>query len=106
MIWKNLFTFYIENPKKFEFLEDYANSPLIRKEIKEINQRYYQSAIDFIESGIRLGVFRNIPVSLIINLFFGNVSSFTRMILMEEIELNNELLDKVIQSSWDSIKIN
>lgn len=106
LIWKNLFTFYSENPKKFEFLEDYANSPLVRKEIKEINQRHYQSAIDFIESGINLGVLRNIPVSLIINLFFGNVSTFTRMILMEEIELTNELLENVIQSSWDSIKIN
>jgi len=106
LIWKNLFAFYIENPTKFEFLEDYANSPLIRKEIKEINQRHYQLAIDFIESGIQLGVLRNIPVKIIINLFFGNVSTFTRMILMEEIEFTNELLEKVIQSSWDSVKIN
>ena len=78
----------------------------MQKEIKEINQRHYQLAIDFIESGIQLGVLRNIPVKIIINLFFGNVSTFTRMILMEEIEFTNELLEKVIQSSWDSVKIN
>lgn len=106
LIWKNLFAFYIQNPKKFEFLEDYANSPLVRKEIKEINQRHYQPAIDFFESGIQLGIFRNLPISLLINLVFGNISTFTRMVLMEEIQLSDELITKVIQSSWDSIKIN
>lgn len=106
LIWTNLFTFYINNPRKFEFLEDYANSPLIRKEIKVINQRHYQSAIDFIESGIQLGTLRNLPVQVIINLFFGNISTYTRMILLEEIEPTNDLLEKIIQSSWDSIKIN
>lgn len=106
LIWKNLFSFYIQNPKKFEFLEDYANSPLVRKEIKEINQRHYQPAIDFFESGIQLGIFRNLPVTLLINLVFGNISTFTRMILMEELELSDELLTTSIQSSWDGIKIN
>lgn len=106
LIWKNLFTFYLDNPKKFDFLEDYANSPFVRKEIKEINQRHYQAAIDFIAMGIELGVLRRLPVSLLINIVFGNVSTLVRMILMEEIQLSEELLENAIQSSWDSVKIN
>ena len=106
LIWKNLFSFYTDNPKKFEFIEHYANSPLVRKEIKEINQRHYQAAIDFIESGVHLGVLRNMPIDLLINLVFGNISTLTRMILMEEIELTEEILNNTIQSSWDSVKIN
>ncbi|NOQ23877.1 MAG: TetR family transcriptional regulator [Bacteroidales bacterium] len=106
LIWKNLFTFYIENPKKFEFLEDYSNSPFIRKEIKKITQTYYQSAIDFIELGIKLGILRNLPIDLLINIVFGNVATLARMVILEEIELTNELLNITIQSSWDSVKIN
>lgn len=106
LIWKNLFYFYINNPKKFEFIEHYANSPLIQKEIKEINQRHYQPAIDFFESGVQLGVFRKMPIFLLINLVFGNISTFVKMILLEEIELSDYLLNQSIQSSWDSIKIN
>ena len=106
LIWMNLFNFYTENPKKFEFLEDYANSPFVRKEIKEINQRHYQAAIDFISSGVEMGIFRNLPTDLLINLIFGNVSTFVRMILMEEVQLSEELLENAIQSSWDSVKIN
>ncbi len=106
LIWKNLFTFYLDNPKKFDFLEDYANSPFVRKEIKEINQRHYQAAIDFIISGVEMGILRNLPTELIINLTFGNVSTLVRMIIMNEIQLSEELLENTIQSSWDSVKIN
>lgn len=106
LIWKNLFTYYIENPTKFEFLEDYANSPLVRKEIKEINRRHYQLAIDFFDSGIQLGILRNLPLNLLINQVFGNISTLSRMVIMEEINLSDHLLEKIIQSSWDSVKIN
>ncbi len=106
LILKNLYSFYISNPKKFEFLEDYSNSPFVRKEIKIINQRHYQAAIDFFDSGIQLGILRKMSIDLMINLIFGNISTLVRMILLEEIESSDQLLNDVIQSAWDSVKIN
>jgi len=106
LLWNNLYSFFTDNPKKFEFLEDYANSPQIHKEIKEINRRHYQEALDFIESGIQVGMLRKLPLILLVNTVFGNVSTFARMIIMDEIEYSDELLNKMIQSSWDSVKIN
>ncbi|MCB2196229.1 MAG: TetR/AcrR family transcriptional regulator [Bacteroidetes bacterium] len=106
LIWKNLFAFYIQNPKKFEFLEDYANSPFIKKEIKAINRRHYQSAINFFESGIKLGILRELPLDLMINTVFGNVATLSRMVIMEEIDLTDQILHDCMQSSWDAIKIN
>ena len=104
-ILKNLFYFFIQNPKKFEFIENYSNSPLVYKEIKAINRRHYQEAIDFIESGISIGILRKMPVLLILNLIFGNISTLVKMILHEEINYSEELLEITIQCSWDSIKI-
>jgi AcrR family transcriptional regulator len=106
LIWKNLFYFYSENRKKFEYLENYANSPFVKKEVKAISRRNYQAAIDFFESGIQMGILRNMPVILLTEIVFNNVATFTRMILLEEIEFSEDLLSKTIQSSWDSIKIN
>lgn len=106
LIWKNLFSYYIENPKKFEFLEDYTNSPLVRKEIKAINKRHYQTAIDYFEYGIEFGMLRDLNLDLMMNLVFGNISTLARMVIMEEIELNEIILNNTIQSSWDSVKIN
>ena len=106
LIWKNLCSFYINNPKKFELLEDYANSPLVKNEIKAITRTYYQSAIDLFESGIKFGILRDLPVNLIFNMFTGNISTFARMIFLEELNPSDQLLEKTIQASWDSIKIN
>ncbi len=106
LIWKNIFNFYINNPMKFEFIEDYSNSPFVKKEIKVISQSYYQPAIDFFKSGIQLGILRNLPLILLINMVFSNVSTLTRMIILEELEFTDELLTNTIQSSWDAIKIN
>jgi len=106
LILKNLYNFFINNPKKFEFIEDYSNSPFVRKEIKIINQRHYQEAIDFIESGLKMGVLRDLPINLLMNIIFGNISTLVRMILLEEIEASTKLLENTIQSSWDSVKIN
>ncbi|MFC2152655.1 TetR/AcrR family transcriptional regulator [Bacteroidota bacterium] len=106
MMWKNLFTFYIENPKKYEYIEHYANSPLVRKEIKDITKNHYQPVIEFIESGVQLGILRNLPINVLLNIIFSNISTLVKMILLEEIESSDELLKDLIQSSWDSIKIN
>ncbi|MDA3954878.1 MAG: TetR/AcrR family transcriptional regulator [Bacteroidales bacterium] len=106
LIWKNIFRFYIENPMKFEFLEDYANSPFVRKEIKVISQSYYKPLINYFESGIQMGILRSLPLHFLINIVFGNVATLARMIIMEEIEIADELLINAIQSSWDSVKIN
>lgn len=105
LLWNNLLTFYLQNPKKFEFLEDYANSPFVKKEVKEINKRHYQSAIDFFESGIALGILRKLPLDLMINLVFGNISTLARMVIMDEIEFSQGLVHDTMQSSWDSVKI-
>ncbi len=105
MIWKNLFNFYIHNPQKFEFIENYANSPFIQKEIKAITKGYYQPAIDFFNTGINTGILRNIPIDLLINLIFGDVSVLAKMVILNEIEISDLVLNQTIQSSWDSVKI-
>jgi len=106
LLWKNLYSFYTSYPKKFEFLEDYAHSPKVRNEIKAITQTYYQSAIDLFKSGINIGILRKLPVQLMLNMVFGNISTFARMVLLEEIDPTPELIQHSIQSSWDSVRIN
>lgn len=101
---ENIFNFYLKNPKKYEFLQQYAHSPLIKKEIKELNQIHFQLILTYLESGIKLGIIRELPLNLLLNIIFGNASTLVKMILSEEINLTDELLEQSIQSSWDGIK--
>lgn len=106
LILRNLFYFFINNPKKFEYIENYTNSPYVQKEIKEITQRHYQKAIDFIDSGIKLGILRSMPIPLLTNLIFGNIACLVKMIKLEELHFTESLLESTLQSAWDSVKIN
>ncbi len=105
-MWKNVHRFFIEEPDKFRFLEQYANSPLIDRDVRAANTRHYQSAYDFFAEGIEAGVFRSLPVELMASLVFGNIVSTVKTELSEENNLSQSLIDRIIQSSWDGIKIN
>ena len=106
LIWRNLFNFFINNPSKFEFLQQYSHSPLIRKEIKELNQIHYQAVLEYFNSGIRLGIIKDLPAILLLNLVIDSIATLVKLIFSDEIILSNEILEHIIQSSWDSIKIN
>ncbi|MDY6800885.1 MAG: TetR/AcrR family transcriptional regulator [Bacteroidota bacterium] len=106
LIWKNLFYYFKDNSQKFQFIEHYASSPLEKNEVKEINQRHYQPAIDFIRKGIEMGYLRKLPESFIIQLTFAHVSVVVRMILFDEAYISETTLEQLVQSCWDSIRIN
>jgi AcrR family transcriptional regulator len=106
LLWKNLFYFFKENPQKFAFIEHYASSPLEKDEVRAINQRHYQPAIDFIQAGIERGYLRKLPVQFIIQLIIAHVSVVVRMIVIEETDISAITLHQLIQSSWDSVRIN
>ena len=106
LIWKNLFYYFKDNPQKFQFIEHYASSPLEKNEVKDINQRHYQPAINFIQKGIEMGYLRTLPESFIIQLIFAHVSVVVRMILFDETDISVTTLQLLIQSCWDSVRIN
>jgi len=105
LIWKNIYAFFIQNPKEFMFLEQYANSPFIAEEVKAENQKFYQHALDYLHEGMKLGVLRSMNVNLMGNLIFSAVATTVKMELSGEIILNTEMLNQIIQSSWDGVKI-
>jgi len=106
IIWKNLFYFFKNNPRKFDFIEHYASSPLEKEEVKAINQSHHQPAVSFIREGIDKGYLRTLPVSLIIQLIIAHVSVVVRMIINDESVISATSLEQFIQSTWDSVRIN
>jgi hypothetical protein len=102
--WKGLYNFFIQNPIKFRFLEQYHHSPFINEETQQEGKVFYQSVLDFFESGITRGFLRNMDITLLSSLIYGNIATVARLQLSGELNLNNYQLDDVIQSSWDSIR--
>ena len=102
--WQNLYTYFIENPKDFYFLEQYANSPYILQQTKENNQQAYLPVILFLEEGRQQGLLKNLPVELITALTYGAVVATAKLHLSGDLSITPMYLQAAVQASWDSVK--
>ena len=102
-IWEGLYVHYIQHPSEFMFLEQYSNSPYIRKSDRENNMVHYQYIIAFLDWGMKTGHLRKMNMQLMLNLLFGNISTLVRLFMSGEMMIDMSTLKIAIQSSWDSI---
>lgn len=104
--YQNLFSYFVQNPEEFMFLEQYANSPFITQAAKEENQQFYKPVVDFLLQGMEVGVLRRMEEPLITALVYGHVVSVAKLHLSGELEITPERLQQALQSCWDGVKIN
>lgn len=102
--WKNLYQYFVQHPLQFAFLEQYHHSTFINQETQKESKHYYQPVLDFFEAGMNQKVFKDMGLSLVSELVYGNIATTARLVLNEEISLTARQLDEVVEASWDSIK--
>jgi AcrR family transcriptional regulator len=102
-IWISLFIFYAENDKTFQFLEQYAQSPFIRKETKEEQRKHYEPIIKFLDQGIKAGTLKDIGVEILTEMVHGTVASAAK-IFHQNKGLNKKAIDDLAQFAWQAAK--
>jgi AcrR family transcriptional regulator len=103
-IWISLFIFYAENDTTFQFLEQYAQSPFIRKETKEEQRKHYQPIIDFLDQGIKANLLMDIGVEILTEMVHGTVVSAAK-IFHQQKGLNKNAIDALAQFAWQGAKV-
>jgi AcrR family transcriptional regulator len=104
--WLNLYGFFVQNPKEFDFLENYAQSPVVSEDVKKANEVHYSPVIAFLAEGIQKGVLREMPVALMTALVYGNVVAAAKLHLYGGFPLQPAHLQQAMQASWDGVRIN
>lgn len=105
-IWQNLYEYYCENEKVFLFAQQVNHCTAITPETRQKGEMYYIPIIHFFSKGIEQKVLREMDIKLMTNLIYGNVVSAVQLTLSGDLIMTEERLHMVIQSSWDSIKLN
>jgi AcrR family transcriptional regulator len=102
--------FLLDNPLEFKFLEQFYYSPYgvaIRRD-KIFNQRSSEQRYDTVkhlfEQGVADGVIKDLPLAILFALFFGTLVSVARDHTLEFVELNEDLIRRTAEASWDAIK--
>ncbi|MGJ3235406.1 TetR/AcrR family transcriptional regulator [Marivirga sp.] len=102
-IWISLFIFYAENNQTFQFLEQYAQSPFIRKETKEEQRKHYQPIIDFLGEGIRKEFLKSMDVEILTEMVHGTVVSAAK-IFHQQKGLTKKTIEELAQFAWQATK--
>jgi len=100
----SVFKFFIQYPLKFNFLQQYEHSPLRFQNEKMKQYVEFPISQEFFISGLQLDLFKAIPMSVISNLIYENISALANLQLSENIVLNKEIIQTVIDGCWNMIQ--
>ena len=102
--------FLLDNPLEFKFLEQFYNSPygVAMRRDKIFNQKSSEQRCDTVknlfEQGIADGVIKDLPLAILFALFFGTLASVVRDHTLGFVELNDDLIRRTAEASWDAIR--
>lgn len=105
-----LMRFLLDNPLEFKFLEQFYDSPygVAMRRDKIFNQRSseqrYDTVKNLFEQGVADGVIKDLPIAILYALFFGTLVSVARDHTLGFVELNEDLIRRTAEASWDAIK--
>ena len=99
-----IFKFLIQNPLKFYFLQQYESSPLGFNSDELNKNREFPIPIRLFQIGLESELVNSMPLSLISNLVYTNISTLVRLQLAENVVLNRDIILGTIRGCWNTIK--
>ena len=103
-LWINTARFYIDHPLETAFMEQYANSPFLKSETRDIHLEYFGQVFEFLERGIYEGVLKDLPMELFGSLTMEVAISLAKKHRDGAIVLTDAVLEQAVDACWDAIK--
>lgn len=104
--WSRAVDFGLENPEKFAFTEQCANSPFVQTaDILQVEQEFQRLFILF-ENGIQSGVLKNLDRFLLHAIVYNAVLGAIKYLRSIETKQVETVKNQLFACCWDSIKRN
>ena len=102
-IWKDFYTYFIDNPLIFVFTQQISFSPIITDEVKAEGETYYAYIFEYFQTEIKKGTFINMDVMVMTQLIFGNIMSLVELKL-GGLNVTKTIVKDAITYSWRAVK--
>ncbi len=103
--WKNILNFYIKNPYKAQFIDQYASSPFVSREVLRKNRKRFSHYDELIKRAINKKVIRKVNYLSIIVLMWGSIQQLTQRHRSGGLAITPKMIDEVFSIFWDGIKV-
>ena len=104
---RELLRYFITNPLHFRYMEQYFNSPygITMHRDRLLGKSLHPDILrEIFEEGISRQVLKNLPVVVLFSLAFGPMIILMRDHILGFITLDDPLIRKITEASWDAIK--
>lgn len=104
-VWGNVIRFTMQYPQGFQFIEQYSFSPYIDDAAK---QEAYKGSwcgplAQLYAEAIEQQLFINLEPKLMVQMNFGSVVYLIKAYLQNNVDLTDEMIQKVIRSCWNAV---
>jgi AcrR family transcriptional regulator len=102
-IWDNFCRYMLEEPVKFAFTEQFANSPLVNRVSKEKSMAYYQPMVALFERGKQEGIFKDVPLEVCAAFMIAPLMYLAKGHHAGDLKLDSEMLELIYSIVWDAV---
>ncbi len=103
-ILRNYSNYIVNNKANFLLMEQFLDSPFIRKSCKDQNGGVFKPMYALFERGIKEGLFKDLETNLLVTYSCLPFVQMGKEYINGEYEFSSANIDKMIQMSWDAIK--
>lgn len=104
LVWRNSLDFKLNRIAEFTVMEQFKNSPFIRKGTVEEGLKIFSPIVKLVERAQKEKVIKNIPDRIFYALFFAPVGELVKTHLLNKTEFTEEEKRLAFQATWDAVK--
>lgn len=105
MYWERAVDYGLDNLENFLFIEQFANSPLIKYENREAINQKFEKLFTLLQQGISKQILKPMDLYLLHNLLYMNILGTIKYFSKEGMVITQSIKDQLYECCWDSIKI-
>lgn len=104
-VWFRMFSYIVNNPEDYDYIEQFANSPYSALVDKETIEKEYMPLIIVFQRGIEQKIVKNVDMNLLAAFMWHPISRLANPRLCHGLEMDEEALEVAFTMAWDAIKL-
>lgn len=103
-LWLRYLNLSLQEPERMIFIEQFTHSSYLAEKTKRQGDALLQPIEAFLQQGVRAGILRKIPVSLMVGQLLGPVNEIVKLHYHKQLKMTPALQQQAFQMAWNSVK--
>ena len=104
-VWFKMFDYFSQHPERFQFTEQFANSPYASLIDKKEMASFFEPLIRIVQRGIDQKIIKDVPFDILTAFIFYPVIVLSNHRICAQFERTRENIETAFTMAWDAIRL-